>query len=186
MKQDKMYLLFKDLENNFDIENPNLGHRQRFLDRLNNEPQKISFINTLQSHWKPLMGIAASLVLLSFVFIQFTTGPAMRELASISPEMAETENFFTTTIESELERLNQEISPEYQELIVDALFQIELLEQNYQQLKIDLNESGNDTRVITAMISNYQNRIDLLQNVLDQIEQVKQELNTEDENSSAL
>lgn len=50
---------------------------------------------------------------------------------------------------------------------------MELLEKNYENLKIDLKESGNDKRVIYAMISNFQSRIDLLENVLKTIENLK-------------
>ena len=37
----------------------------------------------------------------------------------------------------------------------------------------DLLESGNDKRVIHAMIQNFQQRIDLLSEVLEQIENIK-------------
>ena len=48
------------------------------------------------------------------------------------------------------------------------------MEQDYQKLKTDLTDSGNDQRVIYAMISNFQNRIGILNTVLEQIEDVKQ------------
>lgn len=184
MNKDNLDILFTDLENDFDIENPRLGHQQRFLDKLNQDNHRVSTRFRLQKIWKPMIGIAASLIFISFVFIKTQQGHEMRALASVSPEMAETESFFATTIENELERLNGDISPEYQDLVVDALFQIELLEQNYQELKIDLNESGDDKRVIAAMISNYQSRIELLQNVLEQIDTIKQELNIQNEDNN--
>ena len=46
------------------------------------------------------------------------------------------------------------------------MFQMKVWEENYEQLKLDLEASGKDERVIYAMISNFQDRIDLLQNVL--------------------
>ena len=119
-----------------------------------------------------------------FLSIQ-ATGNA-RELASVSPEMATTQDFFTNAIATELEKLKKEQSPEFQKLIVDALFQIELLEQNYEKLKLDLNESGDDKRVIHAMINNFQTRIDILETVLNQIEEQKQLNNITNENSSTL
>ena len=48
-------------------------------------------------------------------------------------------------------------------------------------LKKDLVESGNDKRVIYAMITNFQNRIDLLQNVINTIEEIKTLKETENE-----
>ena len=77
------------------------------------------------------------------------------------------------------------MSPEYQDIVVDALFQIELLGQEYEQLKLELEASGDDKRIINAMISNFQNRIELLQNVLEQIDNVKQN-SEQNENSSTL
>ena len=82
--------------------------------------------------------------------------------------------------------MNAELTPEFQDLVVDALFQIELMEQNYIKLKKDLTTSGNDKRVISAMISNFQDRIDILNNVLNQIEELKTEKTIDNENSSTL
>ena len=186
MSKDNLEILFKDLENEFDIENPKLGHQQRFLDKLNTNKNEFQLVNNKRPFWKPLIGIAASLLLLSFVFITTQQNSQLRDLASISPEMAETQDFYTTTITSELERLEQEISPEYQDLVVDAMFQIKILEENYELLKADLNDSGDDKRVIYAMISNFQSRIELLQNVLEQIDNIKQENSKQNENSFTL
>jgi cobyric acid synthase len=44
-------------------------------------------------------------------------------------------------------------------------------------LKTDLVDSGNDKRVVYAMIKNFQNRIELLEQVIEKIEEVKN-LNT--------
>ena len=100
--------------------------------------------------------------------------------------MQTTQEFFTTAISAEIEKLEAEQSPEFQKMIIDALFQIELLEQNYNRLKQDLNTSGEDKRVVLAMINNYQNRIDILQNVLNQIDELKNNNEFNNENTSTL
>ena len=56
----------------------------------------------------------------------------------------------------------------------------------YEKLKLDLTSSGEDKRVIYAMITNFQNRIDLLENVLEQIEEIKQLKNSNNENITTL
>jgi predicted nucleic acid-binding Zn-ribbon protein len=100
--------------------------------------------------------------------------------------MEQTQTFFTNAIQEELSKLENETSEEAQAIITDALSRIENLESQYKKLQLDLEESGDDKRVIYAMISNFQNRIDLLQNVLQQIEDVKQLKNLTNENSSTL
>ena len=72
------------------------------------------------------------------------------------------------------------------QIINDALKQIQLLEKEYQNLKTDLTESGKDQRVIYAMISNFQNRIDILNTVLEQIENVKQFNSVSNENNNTI
>lgn len=71
-------------------------------------------------------------------------------------------------------KLNNERSPLTEQIITDAIEQIQLLENDYQKLKTDLTESGNDQRVINAMISNFQSRIEILNTVLEQIETIKE------------
>ena len=87
--------------------------------------------------------------------------------------MAKTQDFFTKAIEEELYNINEARTPETQELVEDALIQLEALEKDYQELTEDLATSGEDKRVIYAMIANFQSRIDLLNTVLEEIESIK-------------
>ena len=178
--------VFKTLEGQFDVEDPSNGHQQRFLNKLNNQNKSSQNQKKVVRLWRPLAGIAASLALIISVLAGVQDSSNTKELASISPEMASTQEFFTTAIANELEKLNSEESPEYQDLIVDTMFQIKILEEDYELLKNDLTESGDDQRVIYAMIANFQSRIDLLQNVVEQIDKLKQDKLEENENSTTL
>lgn len=182
MEKDKVDNLFRRLENEFDFLEPNSNHTARFLEKLNNQKQ----VNNTSFNWKPLLSIAASIVIFVSIFIVSTNETKALDLASVSPEMQQTQDFFTLTINEELKKLNAEKNPETQHLIDDALEQIQLLESDYQNLKTDLSESGNDQRVIHAMITNFQNRIDILNTVLEQIESIKQLKKHSDENSITL
>ncbi len=187
MTKNTLNNLFENLKEDFDIKEPKLGHQQRFLDKLNNKKETIIDVpKPVRKLWRPLLGVAASIVLLISIFVGIQQNSNSKELASISPEMANTQDFFTNAIISELEKLNSEETPEFQDLIVDALFQIKILEENYSQLKIDLSESGDDKRVIYAMIINFQKRIDLLQNVVEQIDNLKQQNIKQNKNSTII
>jgi uncharacterized protein YeeX (DUF496 family) len=187
MSKTNLNTIFENLRADFDVEEPNAGHEKRFVTKLSNQNRKvITLLKPKTNFWIPILSIAASVVVLVAVFISINTSNEPHDLASISPEMAKTQNFFTNVISVELEKLNNELTPEFQDLVVDALFQIELLEQHYIKLKNDLTASGNDKRVINAMISNFQDRIDILNNVLNQIEELKSSKNETNENSSTL
>ncbi|MCB0446652.1 MAG: hypothetical protein KDD03_03910 [Gelidibacter sp.] len=174
MKKDNLEQLFESLKNEFDVEIPNLGHQDRFLSKLNDNHSKVAHVSTKHLKlWKPLTAVAAMLLVCFSLFTVINAQPEIKDLASVSPELSKTQDFFTSTIESELNKLNQERSPETKALIDDAMKQMKILEDDYEKLKKDLTESGDDKRVIYAMISNFQNRINVLQTVLEHIEDIK-------------
>ncbi|NRD20302.1 hypothetical protein HNV08_09610 [Winogradskyella eckloniae] len=175
MKNDNLDSLFDDLKGQFDIETPQNNHQQRFLDKLkSNDIASTEVKKSSGFNWKPFLAIAASIIICLGLFTTLQNQPEDLDLASVSPEMSETQDFFTVTIENELKKLNKERSPLTEQIISDALAQIQLLENDYQNLKTDLTESGKNQRVIHAMISNFQNRIDILNTVLEQIEVIKE------------
>jgi GrpB-like predicted nucleotidyltransferase (UPF0157 family) len=120
------------------------------------------------------------------VFTLLKPSNNVKDLASVSPEMSQTETFFTSTISEALVKLNNERTSETEILINDALKQMNILEKEYESLKIDLTESGDDKRVIYAMITNFQTRIDILKNVMNTIEHVKQLKQNKNENSNTI
>ena len=185
MSKDNIDELFHQLKNDFDVEDPRRDHKERFLAKLNNH-NKVLAKKTTRTFWKPFLSIAASIILLITIVIGTQQTDDSRELASVSPEMSVTQDFFTTTIATELSKIQNEKSPEVQTLIADAMKQLNILEKDYQSLKQDLTISGDDSRVIYAMISNFQNRIDLLQKTLEQIKNVKQLNNTTNENKNTI
>ena len=170
--------LFKELEGSFDVHETPTGHQSRFLEKLNTSreeaPKGISW-------WKSL-SIAASIALLLAVgYIQLKPKTIEGDLASVSSEMKETQSFFTTTINEELKTLQSFEAPETKKLVDDAMLQLTILEKEYETLKKDLVQSGNDKRVIYAMITNFKNRIDLLQQVIETIETITNYKNNENE-----
>ena len=59
-------------------------------------------------------------------------------------------------------------------LVNDALELLQKLESDYENLKKDLVRSGNDKRVISAMIKNFQKRANLLEEVLQKINEINE------------
>jgi len=176
MKQkDSIEQLFERLEGTFDLNESPAEHQKRFLAKLeaNKAESKLNSRSKVATWWKPL-SIAASVLLLitAGLFIQ-NNETKTEGLASVSPEMEETQSFFTTVINEELETLKSFEDEETELLILDTLDRLEVLESEYDRLKIDLVNSGNDKRVISAMIANFQNRIELLQQVIETIEEIK-------------
>nr|WP_321222701.1 hypothetical protein [uncultured Psychroserpens sp.] len=187
-RDDNINNLFKKLEGNFDINAPNNGHENRFLEKLNQQSITVVANDTKKSnYWKPFLAVAASIVLCFSVFtVMQQQNVELQGLASVSPELSQTQSFFTTAIAQEIATIEAERSPETEDMINKAMQALEILEKDYQLLKIDLNESGNDKRVVYAMITNFQNRIDVLKNVLEHIEEVKNFKLNQNENNNTI
>lgn len=171
---------FEEQHNCFDIAEPSDDHEERFLYKLKATQDKKNPVRKL-NWWKPLAAAAAVLILVITGYNTFKIQPNA-DLAAVSPEMAKTQDFFTKAIEEELYNINEARTPETQKLVDDALTQLKSLENDYKKLTKDLNQSGEDKRVIYAMISNFQARINLLNTVLEDIESIKKIQNTHYEN----
>lgn len=175
MKKDKLEELFRRMEDDFDIETPPDRHRDRFLEKLQKSKENKGSERTHRfAYLKPLLAIAASVLIIFGAVTGLLSFNQKDGLASVSPEMAKTQQFYTTAIAKELRKIEKQQTPATKRLIQDAMIQMGKLETEYTQLQKDLVKSGDDSRVIYAMISNLQKRIHILQAVLKQIDHVKQ------------
>lgn len=183
MKTDNIEELFRELD--FDLAEPKAGHQQRFQEKLKKDLKQKKGPSGAIPLWLPWLAVAACFLVAAILFGNIYD-PALSnqgELASVSPEMAQTQEFYASVITKELYRLEQEKTPETEAMVQDALKQIEVLENDYNKLKSDLVKSGQDHRVIYAMISNFQKRIDLLNKVLEKVNNINTLKNSPHENN---
>lgn len=161
--EDKLHNFFS--ENDFDLKIPHSGHLQRFQKKLNQK-------KTNKTPWKWL-SIAASITLLLGFYLGNTNQQTQIDLADVSPKMEEVQTYFVSTINQELKSLEKNRSLETETIIENALDQLEDLEDDYNDFVKDLNKNTNLKAVIAKMISNYQKRLEILENTLQQIEYIK-------------
>ncbi|MAN28880.1 MULTISPECIES: DUF4179 domain-containing protein [Mesonia] len=172
MKNDDFFEELKNL--NFDTAEPTSGHEDRFHTKLKQYQPKTNKVKVL---WFSLGGVAAALLIgLLVMGTSFNSFSFYKEgdLASVSPEMKKTQNFYSNLIEQELKSIEDKRTPATSQIINDALVQMQTLEKEYDKLKKDLLKSGKDKRVIFAMINNFQQRIDLLKQVLEQTQRINE------------
>lgn len=170
MKNDDIEQLLNSLD--LDLMEPEAGHRVRFKDKLERNDNNKGTVK-LFPLWPSLVGLAAVLLAGLLLFPGLLAPQNQkRDLASVSAEMKETQNFYTAVIQQELQALQDVRSPESERMIADALAQLEALEADYEALKTDLVTSGNDQRVIFAMVSNFQKRMDLLNKLIEKLQNI--------------
>ena len=184
MKDESLEKLFKELEGQFDTEEPMEGHQSRFLDKLGAAQGTISINRKKPTTWWKPLSIAASIVLLCALAIGLPNlnSSTEEQLANISPEVSETRLYFTSLIEQQVSELQAASTPETEILVAEALAQLKKLDKNYTKLEQDLIDGGDPNLILSAMINNFQTRISLLKDVMYQIETIENYNNYDDEN----
>lgn len=160
-------------ETNFDLKTPQAGHFERFQNKLNNKSTKKSF------SWK-WMSVAASIVLVLGFWMGSSHQQKQYDLANVSPKMKEVQNYFVSTITQELKEIEGNRSLATETIIEQALDELEDLEDNYSKFLKELEVKPNKQIIIAAMINNYQQRLLILENVMQQIKLIKNPKKIED------
>lgn len=183
MKKDGIEELFERLHDDFDHQEPSVGHQARFLNKLTQSEGVVQLTPNKTVWWRPL-AIAASIALVCVLGVQLyqTQNSIQDQIVEIAPEVSKTEFYFASLIEAHVEQLKNEKSPETAQLVDDTLIQLKKLEKNYEQLERELINGGSGDMLLNAMIINFQTRIDLLQEVLNHVESIKTLKNQNDEN----
>jgi len=172
MNEKKIDELFSRLHGQWDEHEPEDGHQLRFLDKLQPKVQ----VKKKAKIW-PALSIAATIILLLGIFFIYEHGTqnvsSQEALAGISPKAREAQDYFASVIQSELAKVEKEKSPEARRIVKDALFRMQKLEKDYDELAQQLIKDGENRQLLSAMITNLQTRISFLQDVMTQIENTK-------------
>jgi hypothetical protein len=86
------------------------------------------------------------------------------ELAYISPELAEVEDYYVTQINYKMKEARSMNVGE------DLLEEVEILDKEFQELKEEIGDNIDNERIISAMIENYRIRLNILENILTEIQ----------------
>ena len=164
-------------------------HESRFLDKLQAE---------FPEHRKPTgwwIGIAAAVIaLLGFGFFGLYRSapdvPAVENpvadrdstavetgitLGDLSPDLRKVEAYYTANINLELARLD--ISDTNRKVADDYMARLRDLDTEYSALSKELNEIGPNEETISAMIRNFQLRLQLLQQLKEKLNALNQSKN---------
>jgi len=126
--------------------------------------------------WK----IAAVLLLISTVILGIDKLSSNTQESSFYAEFQQAESFYTTLI---MEKRNEIASFEINGLTEAFLKEIDNLDEMYEELKRTFDEETSDQKLIDAMITNLQLRIQILNKQLTILEQLN---NTNNEGSETL
>jgi hypothetical protein len=165
MNNDVLEELFSKLENSFDVAEPQQGHKERFMEKLQNKGAQTK--NKFW-YWKPL-SIAASFLILIALGLQLNKSSSPDE----NSEVAKTQFYFASLLDEEIEKLNTVATKDTKMIVDDAMHQLAKLQEDYVLLEQELKKTGDTKKILYAMVVNFQTRINLLQEVIEKIEETK-------------
>jgi len=172
----------------FDSFEPDEGHFERFEQKLNQHHKSKSKTKTKTKTFTLgyilKAAVVALLVVISGLWVYDKTlappvtknGIALRE---ISPEYREVEMYYANLVNQKYNEINDFafMDSTQKEMLVNELNEMDSI---YENLKKDLTMNPNDDRVINAMIQHYQLKVEVMNQILTQLHEVK---NTEQEKS---
>lgn len=157
---------FKQNQGKFDVYELKSGHTDRFLQKLEKR-QKPKIKGFSIQKWM----IAASILLLVGLAFSYVRYDRLQSLQN--DEVQQSERYFSMIIQDEIQDIKKENTTETNKVFEDALHQIQDLEIAYQKLVKDYRVNK-DKFILNAMIENFQQRIEILQFVKQQIKEIKQ------------
>ncbi len=175
----------REIMKNYKNEDVSLSanHRNKFEDRLlkevHHQPKKRNY------RW---LQIAASVVIIVSLAIGYfgieTTSKDSKptkeiSLGSLSPELKSIENYYVSTINYEISNLS--VNNSNKEILEGYLAKIGELTTEYKSLTTELNTKGVNDEIINALINNLQLRLQLLQRLKKQLNDLKKLNSTQNE-----
>jgi hypothetical protein len=163
----------------FDDEHPREGHEERFLQKLYSRGErKIPLRHILQ--------IAASIAILvtsGIILVRVSKSGDKVARQEIPASMMEADIYYTSQMDARYDQIRDFDfnSDEEKTVLLDELKDLD----DYQQkLMSDLQANPDDDRVINALIRHYQLKLEVLDQIILQLNQIKSETSPAHENAN--
>ncbi len=126
--------------------------------------------------WMKWAAAIIILVVAGGIFMGSISGEAeLRTMSELSPELADTEIYYSTQLGEKLQII-QSSGVELDQQVYDDLEQLDLA---YRELMNDLQDNADNEEVVRAMIENYRLRLQMLEQILNEIQGVEKNENDE-------
>lgn len=162
-----------------DSDHPREGHEKRFMQKLEKQPvRKFNVRHALQ--------VAASLAIIitsGIVLLKVNSNGGRMTQGTIPESVVEADLYYTSQVNERYETIksfNFENSEE-KAVLLDELNDLDAF---HQQLINDLETNPDDDRVINALIRHYQIKLEVMDQIIIQLNQIKSETSEDYENAN--
>lgn len=182
---DKLEEYIMDNREEFDMAELPEGHFERFKQKLDAQSSK-KRTPVMYIRYASAAAVIAVMLTLSVLYVNDNwispRQDKLPSLADVSPEFAEAEAYFVSTInhqEQTIDELGQEGLEVEKQMFMK---EVQDMDSVYTKLQKELKANPNDERVVNAMIKHYQMRIKVMTRIVNQLKQVKQIKNQKTQN----
>lgn len=168
--RDELEDFIKSNQEEFDLKEPGEGHLGRFESKLSSIEKRNDF------NWRNLLKVAAVIVFVLGAGVllvnddsSVATASNGLDLMDISPELGEVKSFYIAQISNAVEELKPLKILDRDGYGKNLTEQLNLLEEDYKQLKLELKDNYGDERLINSMIKNYQLRLQIIEQYMTQL-----------------
>ncbi|MEO9870068.1 hypothetical protein [Ekhidna sp.] len=131
-----------------------------------------------RAEWSTIWKVVAVLFMVSTIILVIDKGiTKMDEGPVLSDEFNQAEDYYVTLISQRKQAIKEQLTPEQQE---EFLTEIDQLDSMYLELKDTYQTNASNDRIMDAMISNLQLRLDILNKQLDILQNIKNQDNEND------
>jgi hypothetical protein len=175
---DRLEQLCKENRDQLDHAEPAAGHFDRFRRKLEDQPSgKRGWLTYLKAASITLLVILSTL----WMYENLINRSSLQEgisLGEISPEYQQAEIYYTNMVQSKYREIDEMTFPEdslQKEILKKELSDMDLI---YENLRKELEDNPSNERLIHAMIEHYELKLDVMNQILNQLNELKKlELN---------
>jgi hypothetical protein len=150
----------------FDTAEPNFGHFERFQNKLaaNNKTTSVSGFSFFMK-----VAAVAILVILSGLYIGEHAYEKIVSITHKPTEINQAQQHYMMLVNQQLttiEQMDHLLSADQKAMLIDEFSKMDAL---YQKLQSDLKAMPNDPRIVQAMITHYQMKIEILNRIINDL-----------------
>lgn len=171
---DKLEKYIQKHKDAFDDQMPDSRHKERFNEKLKARAPRTKTVPLWQNVMK-IASLAVVLIVAGTIFLvnyPFNSPKAAEQgvaLSEVSPEYQEVESYLQSNLKNKISEFKSMECPEGDVEKEEVLNEISRLDTMYIELQKDLKKNQGNERIINAMINTYQTRIEILDQVINQV-----------------
>lgn len=154
----------------FDTAEPSTGHFDRFEKMLMNQQQT----KTRTIVWPTLLKVASIAILVILSGLYLTEHFILNKIpvAKANPEFTEAQNYYMQQVDlriNEIKTIEKQLSPEQKNMLLNEMTEMDAM---YKKLQADYKAMPNDPRIVQALLQHYQMKVDVLNNIINNLNNV--------------